>query len=72
MYYVIGSKINVESKERIYDLTSRSYEPDWHSSGITTVTLDSGITSPSENEQPLTGKYVYTFKFEFLYCYVIT
>ncbi|MGB9806451.1 MAG: hypothetical protein ACPLRT_06835 [Thermoproteota archaeon] len=72
VYYVTGSKINVESKERVYDLTSSSYETDWYSSGTTTVTLNSGITHPNEYYPPISGRYVYTLKFEFCYCYVTT
>lgn len=70
VYYVIGSKINIESKERWYDLKSSTYKTDWFSSGTTTVTLDRGITHPSEDYPPETGRYVHTLSFELYYCYI--
>lgn len=62
--YLYGSKIRVESKERYFVVATCSYTP-WSSVSSTVVTLDSGIESDW-----LTGRQVYTLKFEFKYYFV--
>ncbi|MEM3809395.1 MAG: hypothetical protein QW342_05615 [Thermoproteota archaeon] len=58
----IGTKIDVEVKERVYDTTQGKYITDWYSNGITTVTMDSGLSSDF-----YTGQKTITEQFYFKY-----
>jgi len=62
--YVAGSKIRVQSKERLYDTSEEKYISGWDSAGYTEVTLNSGLTGAWR-----TGKYNRTLFFELKYAY---
>ncbi|MEM2941118.1 MAG: hypothetical protein QW304_06185 [Thermoproteota archaeon] len=61
--YVAGSKIRVSGKERYFIVSSCSYTP-WTDNAGTVITLDSGVSRGW-----LTGRTVYTEKFEFKYVF---
>lgn len=61
--YIAGSKIRVSGKERYFIVSSCSYTP-WTDNAGTVITLDSGISRGW-----LTGRAVYTEKFEFKYIF---
>jgi len=66
-YFPIGSKIDVQTKQRVYDPSNNRYLTDWTSSGSTTITLDVG-----RGTQEITGKlkYSHIFRFKYILCYV--
>ena len=57
-YYPIGTRIMVESKERIWLVNECRYGGDWYSAGSTIVALEQG----TGNANWVGGKNVYTFK----------
>jgi hypothetical protein len=66
-YFPIGSKIDVQTKQRVYDPSNNRYLTGWASPGSTTITLDVG-----RGTQEITGKlkYSHIFQFKYILCYV--
>lgn len=65
--FPIGSKIDIESKQRAYDPLNNRYLTGWSSAGSTTITLDRGVGYPI-----ITGKSKLTgiFNLSYILCYI--
>ncbi|MEM3712587.1 MAG: hypothetical protein QXR97_03510, partial [Thermoproteota archaeon] len=67
--FPIGAKIDIETKQRVYDPQTNQYLTDWISAGSTTVTFDRGFGLP-EVTGTQSNKYKGYFKFKYMLCYI--